>query len=167
MRKQAGFMQVYLIIGVVMAAMCGGFYLYYQDSQATIMAQSQTIAAQQVDIETNKKIIAQKEADIRLQSEIANRVSELFVVTRSEAEELREKFDKVNEATQKKRDIGQLAYKKSARIQKIINNATKNVFRCYEITAGAPLTAEEIAATKKSEANNECPSIANPNYTLK
>jgi len=29
---------------------------------------------------------------------------------------------------------------------------------------GSPLTDKEIKATKKSEINSECPSIANPNY---
>ena len=36
--------------------------------------------------------------------------------------------------------------------------------RCVEISSGSPLTESEINATKKSEINRECPSIANPNY---
>ena len=36
--------------------------------------------------------------------------------------------------------------------------------RCVEIASGAPLTEKEKTATKKSEINSECPSIANPNY---
>ena len=39
--------------------------------------------------------------------------------------------------------------------------------RCLEIASGSPLTAQELAATKKSEANNECPDLANPNYIPK
>jgi hypothetical protein len=33
-----------------------------------------------------------------------------------------------------------------------------------EIASGSPLTEKELAATKPSEINRECPAIANPNY---
>ena len=33
-----------------------------------------------------------------------------------------------------------------------------------KLQCGSPLTEKEINATKKSEINTECPSIANPNY---
>ncbi len=36
--------------------------------------------------------------------------------------------------------------------------------RCVEIAMGSPLTDKEKNATKKSEINSECPSIANPKY---
>ena len=48
--------------------------------------------------------------------------------------------------------------------KKIINSASERAQRCVEIASGAPLTEQEINATKKSEINTECPSIANPNY---
>ena len=38
------------------------------------------------------------------------------------------------------------------------------VDKAVEIAGGSPLTEKEINATKKSEINTECPSIANPNY---
>ena len=49
-------------------------------------------------------------------------------------------------------------------VVKIINRASKNEMRCYEIASGSPLTEEELAATKKSQTNGECPGSANPNY---
>ena len=49
-------------------------------------------------------------------------------------------------------------------IERIINSASNKALRCVEIAGGSPLTADEISATKKSEINRECPSIANPNY---
>jgi len=36
-----------------------------------------------------------------------------------------------------------------------------------EIASGSPLTEEELAATKKSQTNTECPRLANPNYVPK
>lgn len=168
MKKQKGFAQVYLVMGVVVLMMAGGFYLYYQDSQARIEAQAQLIAAQQVKIAEHDEVVKQFEEDKALQSKITEQIAIAFDESRQEVDVLRDKFDKVNEATKKKRDIGKLASsRKAKRIEKIINRATANVFRCYEILSGVPRTAEEIAATKKSQANNECPTIANPNYTAK
>ena len=49
---------------------------------------------------------------------------------------------------------------------KIINRASKNELRCFEIQSGSPLTHDELAARKKSEINGECPGIANPNFGI-
>ena len=62
------------------------------------------------------------------------------------------------------RDIGKLAIEKSKVIERIINKASDKAARCMEIASGSPLTEEEKNATKKSEINTECPSLANPNY---
>jgi len=64
----------------------------------------------------------------------------------------------------KKRDIGKLAIDRTKAIERIVNKGSANATRCIEIAMGSPLTDEEIKATKKSEINPECPSIANPNY---
>ena len=45
-----------------------------------------------------------------------------------------------------------------------MNKGGDNAGRCIEIASGSPLTEKELNATKKSEINPECPSIANPNY---
>ena len=82
---------------------------------------------------------------------------------RRDYEILQEKFNKrsINFGT---RDIGKLAEVKPTLIERVINNATKNALRCFEIASGSPLTHDELGARKKSQINPECPSIANPNY---
>ena len=64
----------------------------------------------------------------------------------------------------KNRDFGKLAIEKTKVIERITNKGGKNAGRCIEIASGSPLTEAEINATKKSEINPECPSIANPKY---
>ena len=59
-----------------------------------------------------------------------------------------------------------LAAAKPGLVVKIINRASKNELRCFEIQSGSPLTHDELAARKKSEINGECPGIANPNFGL-
>ena len=56
-----------------------------------------------------------------------------------------------------------LAENKPGLVVRIINRASKNELRCFEIQTGSPLTHDEHAARKKSESNGECPELANPN----
>jgi hypothetical protein len=56
-----------------------------------------------------------------------------------------------------------LAQNKPGLVVRIINRASKNELRCFEIQTGSPLTHDELAARKKSESNGECPGLANPN----
>ena len=56
-----------------------------------------------------------------------------------------------------------LAENKPGLVVKIINRASKNELRCFEIQTGSPLTHDELAARKKSQSNGECPDLANPN----
>ena len=58
-----------------------------------------------------------------------------------------------------------LAASKPGLVVKIINRASKNELRCFELQTGSPHTEEELQANKKSQLNSECPTLANPNYT--
>jgi len=79
-----------------------------------------------------------------------------------ELKALNDKFS-VN-AKGEKRDFGAIAKSKPKAIQRLINRGTDNVIRCLEIASGAELTEKEINAKTASEANPECPTLANPNY---
>ena len=48
-----------------------------------------------------------------------------------------------------------LAENKPGLVVRIINRASKNEMRCFEIQTGSPLTHDELAARKKSESNGE------------
>jgi CHASE1-domain containing sensor protein len=63
-----------------------------------------------------------------------------------------------------KRDVGKLAIAKTKAIERIVNKGADNAARCVELASGAEHTEAELKATKKSEINPECPSLANPNY---
>ena len=103
------------------------------------------------------------EEDIERKFVIIEQLRDEFADLRKDYTDLQKRFDKnsVNFGT---RDIGKLAEVKPRLIQRVINKATKNAKRCMEIAAGAPLTENEINATKKSQTNTECPALANPNY---
>ena len=77
---------------------------------------------------------------------------------KKDLDDLDKRFNKKN------RDFGKLAIEKTKVIERITNKGSDAAARCIEIASGAELTEQEINATKKSEINRECPSIANPNY---
>ena len=79
-----------------------------------------------------------------------------------EVNNLRDKFNKTSSLLGE-RDIGTLGVAKPRPVGKIITKGTQNVFRCFEIVSGAPLTEKETNAEKPSQLNTSCPSVANPN----
>jgi hypothetical protein len=86
----------------------------------------------------------------------------LFADARAEVENIRVKFNKTSDLLGQ-RDIGTLAVAKPRPVGKILTKGTKNVFRCFELVSGAPLTEKETNAEKPSQLNSSCPSVANPN----
>ena len=73
-------------------------------------------------------------------------------------------YDYIYNNKRKRYTFGKLAKEKPKLIEKIVNRGSERAGRCVEIAGGSPLTEKELLATKKSEINTECPSIANPNY---
>jgi hypothetical protein len=61
-------------------------------------------------------------------------------------------------------ELSYLATNKPKLVERVINNGTDDVLRCFEILSGKELTEEEINATKRSQINSSCSDIANPNY---
>ena len=94
---------------------------------------------------------------IKLESAIGEQKA-LIESQKKDLENLDKRFNKKN------RDVGKLAIAKTKSIERITNGASALATRCIEIASGAELTEKEKNATKKSEINSECPSIANPKY---
>ena len=145
------------LIGIVATAIAGGgFYVVkLQKDNAILKANAikleSAVAEQQQLIENQKKDFE----DILAANQ---KMNELVSVLKKDLDDLDKRFNKKN------RDVGKLAIAKTKVIEKITNNGSKNANRCIEIASGSPLTEKEENATKKSEINPECPSIANPNY---
>ena len=105
-----------------------------------------------------QELITQQKNDFKEILDANNKMNELVNVLKKDLDDLDKRFNKKN------RDVGKLAIAKTKSIERITNGASALATRCIEIASGSPLTEEEENATKKSEINSECPSIANPNY---
>ena len=144
-------------IGILASAIIGaGVYVMKLQRDNAILKENaikleSAVADQKALIENQKK-------DFQDILDANNKINELVNVLKKDLEDLDKRFNKKN------RDVGLLAIQKTKAIERITNSASVKANRCIEIASGSPLTEKEINATKKSEINTECPSIANPNY---
>ena len=145
-------------IGLIATALAGGgFYVFkLQKDNAILKANAVKLESA---ISDQKILIENQQKDFQEILQANADMNKLVNNLKKDIDELDKRFAK------KDRDFGKLAIEKSKVIERIMNNGSDKAARCLEIASGAPLTEAEINATKKSEINTECPSIANPNYT--
>ena len=141
-----------LITGIAGA----GMYVMKLRSDNAILKANQMKLEEAVS--SQKELIANQKKDFQEILDANNKMNELVSVLKKDLDDLDKRFNKKN------RDVGKLAIAKTKSIERITNGASALAMRCVEIASGSPLTEDEKNATKKSQINSECPSIANPNY---
>ena len=145
-----------LVMFVLMLAMGGGAYWYYNDTQEKIKILTENNAKLESAVETNEQALAAQTA--------------AFESMQKQNAKLQKEWTEINNRNRSlenrlsRHDIGASGVAKPSLTEKILNNATKNAQRCLEIFSGSPLTEKELSATKPSEINNECWRTANPNF---
>jgi len=144
-------------IGLIATALAGGgFYVFkLQKDNAILKANAVKLESA---ISDQKILIENQQKDFQEILQANADMNKLVNNLKKDIDELDKRFSK------KDRDFGKLAIEKTKIIERIMNSGSDKAARCLEIASGAPLTEKEINATKKSEINTECPSIANPNY---
>jgi uncharacterized protein HemX len=127
-----------------------------------LRADNEVLRANQAKLETavqnQQALIEQQKRDYGQILKDNQQVNTLINNLNKDINDLDSKFNKGG------RDLGKMAIQKPVAIETIVNNASDKALRCVEIAGGAPLTDAEKNATKKSEINSQCPSIANPKY---
>jgi len=151
-----GYLKMMFAVVLIAGISGAGMYVMKLRSDNAILKANQIKLEEAVS--SQKELIAKQKEDFQEILKANNRMNELVANLKKDLDDLDKRFNKGG------RDFGKLAIEKTKVIQKIINGASDKAIRCVEIAGGSPLTEQEIAATKKSEINRECPSIANPNY---
>ena len=127
-----------------------------------LRADNATLKANQIElergIESQTKLLEQQKQDFNAIMESNKKLNALVMTFKKDLDDLDKRFNK------KKRDFGKLAIDRTEAIERIMNKGSKNAKRCVELASGAKHTEAELKATRKSEINPECPSLANPNY---
>ena len=146
-----------VMVGLLITGIAGaGMYVMKLRSDNAILKANQMKLEEAVS--SQKELIANQKKDFQEILDANNKMNELVSVLKKDLDDLDKRFNKKN------RDVGKLAIQKTESIERITNGASALATRCIEIASGSPLTEKEKNATKKSEINSECPSIANPNY---
>jgi hypothetical protein len=143
-----------LLLGVVLTTMSGGFYWYYQDTQKRMAILVGNNVKLEQAVSTNEKTIK----DLGILNQAANnelsRVNSELQQSRSQNRELVDRLAK--------HDLGLLGNQKPDLVQRIINNASDKVGRCFELLSGAPLSDVERSAKDGKQFNSECPWLYSP-----
>jgi hypothetical protein len=132
-------------------------YAYYTNTQETIKDLTVDNVRLEQALESSERTLDEMETNY-------SKLEETFEQTESDFQDSRNRVRNLEEKLSR-HDLGSLAVNKPVLVERVIDKATRNINRCFEILSGAPRTPEELAATKPSEINAECPGIANPNYT--
>ena len=145
------------LIGIVATAIAGGGFYVFKLQKDNAILKANAIKMESA-ISEQKELIENQKKDFQAILGANKEMNELIGKLKTDFADLDKRFNKKN------RDVGLLAIQKTKAIERITNAASIKANRCIEIASGSPLTEKEINATKKSEINTECPSIANPNY---
>ena len=144
-------------IGLIATALAGGGFYVFKLQKDNAILKANAIKMESA-ISEQKVLIENQEKDFKAILAANAEMNDLVNNLKKDLQDLDKRFNKKN------RDVGKLAIEKTKVIERITNSAGDKAARCMEIASGSPLTEAEINATKKSEINTECPSIANPNY---
>tara|TARA_B100001057_G_scaffold453970_1_gene499318 strand:+ start:27110 stop:27595 length:486 start_codon:yes stop_codon:yes gene_type:complete len=157
------FSSIKIALMLVVLAGAGGGFMYVKGLKADLATSEANNLKLEQSVESQKAVIQQMKADFEAITKIKAEIENQNKILKAEFAALDKKFNKIN-GKGEVRDIGDLATKRPESVENIINKGSTNAKRCVEIAMGSPLTEKEKNATKKSEINSECPSIANPNY---
>ena len=146
-----------IFIGIIITSLLGAGAYVLKLQRDNVILKENAIKLESA-ISEQKTLIENQKKDFAEILEANKKINELVGNLKKDLEDLDKRF------TKKDRDIGKLAIERTKVIERIINKGSENAKRCIEIASGSPLTEEEKNATKKSEINPECPSIANPSY---
>ena len=144
-------------IGIFISALVGAGGYIFKLQRDNVILKENAVKLESA-ISEQKQVIENQKKDFEEILDANKKINALINNLKKDLDDLDKRFSK------KDRDIGKLAIERTGAIERVINKGSDNATRCIEIASGSPLTEKEKNATKKSEINPECPSIANPSY---
>jgi len=145
----------YIKIGIaaLSATVIFGFLFYIDHIKTTLLKTEEMLSISKENevklteaIQIQKEVLKKKEEEHNTIIALSSNIKKL---ANNQAKEIKDLNDKLNvKANGTSRDLGNIARAKPNIIQKIVNDGTMNVNRCFEILTGAEL--------KEGEKNNEC-----------
>lgn len=146
-----------IFIGIIITSLLGAGAYVLKLQKDNVILKENAVKLESA-ISEQKTLIENQKKDFEEILDANNKMNKLVNALKKDLDDLDKRFNKKN------RDVGKLAIQKTKSIERITNGASALATRCIEIASGSPLTEEEKNATKKSQINSECSSIANPAY---
>lgn len=135
-----------------------GFAWYTNRLESKLDKAQQDLIVSQHNEVTLKEAIETQGETLKTKEHVIKLSSDLRIIAKAQAHEVKGLDDKLNvKANGQARDLGELARAKPQIVQGIINRATDDVNRCFEILTGSPV--------KEGEVNNECKDLVNRSST--
>ena len=141
---------------IIVLVIAGGLW-YVTGLRADLAVSEMNSKKLQEGIQAQQELMDQMRNDIEQIQSINSNLQRQNEKQRQDVANLTTKFER--------RDLGALAAEKPELVERLVNRGSKNALRCLELASGAPLTEAEKNAKTPTEANRECPSLINPNYT--
>ena len=120
--------------------------MYIQNIQKDLEIKETEIQKYEIAVQEQSKLIAQRASEIQ---EIKDANLSLMEVVSTHEKTIRSLQEKFNvQANGQSRDLGSITRVKPKLIENIVNKATSNVNRCFEVATGSE--------PKENETNSEC-----------
>lgn len=129
--------KIYVILILLATSIIGGVYFYIQHLRSENEILTLNNSKLESAVEVQKQSIDNLEIDIEAIKTINKELNIVKANNQLNLNKLDEKF------TKNMRDFTYLAYKKPGLIENIINKATKDRLRCFEIISGASIDENE------------------------
>tara|TARA_B100000900_G_scaffold412720_1_gene435100 strand:- start:683 stop:1171 length:489 start_codon:yes stop_codon:yes gene_type:complete len=137
------------VMFLVMCAMGGIGYWYYNDTQARIAILNENNAKLEIAVETNEQALESLQADYAsAQNEISS-LNNAYTAIRRQNQKLADKLQEI--------DLTAAAIANADGIERAVNRGTENAGRCFELLSGAELNEKERTAKNDIAFNKECP----------
>ena len=153
--------KIVAISGAVISGITGFYYL--SGLRADLEQSVQNTEELTDAVQQQRDVIDRMRKEQRQIRQLSEELKDIDNQQSREIDDLRSRFD--TSSSGKDRDFARLAAQKPGLVENVINNGSAEGIRCIELASGAERTEEEINATKPSEVNSLCPSLANPKYT--
>jgi len=151
------------ILAVLAIVLVGAAGLWYVTGLRADLAVSQENSRKLTEAtEKQEAAISQMRQEQQQIRDANNQLSTTIQLQKRDLTNLQDRF--TQNAAGEKRNFAKTAAARPEALERAVNRGTQNALRCLEIASGSPLTDAEKAASKPSEINRECPSLANPQY---
>jgi FtsZ-binding cell division protein ZapB len=121
-------LKIAIVMGVIMATMCGGFYWYYQDSQARIATLRENNAKLEVAVDTAESSLNLVKDEMAKVGELNNQLQADLQKAEAYTDELRGKLSRMNLIVEALKDAKTLEGK--------MNGATAKLWRGFMDDSG-------------------------------